>query len=90
MTERKFEKGARIMSVGQFAALGSQWFILGDRPNHRSFIESMQYRTLANLIRVGRLYEALPSGTTAKLKEAGYIGNTVRAVFTEEMENAKK
>lgn len=85
MAKRKFEKGARIMSVGRFAALGSQWFILGDRPKHRSFIESLQYRTLANLIRVGRLYEALPSGMTAKLKEAGYIGNTVRAVFTEEI-----
>lgn len=84
--KRKFEKGARIMSVWQFAALGSQWFFLGDRPNHRSFIESMQYRTLANLIQAGRLYEALPSGTTAKLKEARCLGNTARAVFTEEME----
>lgn len=90
MTERKFEKGARITSIGQFAAIGGQWFILGDRPKHRSFIESMQYRTLANLIRIGRLYEALPSGTVAKLKEAGYIGKEARAVFTEEMENADK
>lgn len=86
MTERKFEKGALITSVGQFAASGGQWFVLGDRPKHRSFIENMQYRTLANLIRAGRLYEALPSGTTAKLKDAGYIGNTTRAVFTEEIE----
>lgn len=85
MTERKFEKGALITSVGQFAASGGQWFVLGDRPKHRSFIENMQYRTLANLIRAGRLYEALPSGTTAKLKDAGYIGNTTRAVFTEEI-----
>lgn len=84
--KRKFEKCARIMSVVQFATLGSQWFFLGDRPNHRSFIESMQYRTLANLIQAGRLYEALPSGTTAKLKDARCIGNTARAVFTEEME----
>lgn len=65
--KRKFEKGARIMSVWQFAALGS-------------------HRTLANLIQAGRLYEALPSGTTAKLKEARCLGNTARAVFTEEME----
>ena len=86
VTERKFEKGALITSVGQFAASGGQWFVLGDRPKHRSFIENMQYRTLANLIRAGRLYEALPSGTTAKLKDAGYIGNTTRAVFTEEIE----
>lgn len=86
MAKRKFEKGALITSVGQFAATGGQWFILGDRPKHRSFVESMQYRTLANLIRVGRLYEALPSGTTAKLKEAGYVGNTARAVFAEEIE----
>lgn len=78
------------MSVGQFAALGSQWFFLGDRPMHRNFIESLQYRTLASLVQAGRLYEALPSGTIAKLKEAGYIGNTARAVFTEEIENAKK
>lgn len=77
VTERKFEKGARIMSVGQFAALGSQWFFLGDRPKHRSFIENMQYRTLANLIRAGRLYEAIPFRC---------IGNTARAVFTEEIE----
>ena len=84
--KRKFEKGARIMSVGQFAAIGGQWFILGDRPKHRSFIESMQYRTLANLIRVGGPYEALPSGATAKLKEARCLGNTARAVFTEEIE----
>lgn len=82
--KRKFEKGALITSIGQFAAIGGQWFILGDSPKHRSFLESMQYRTLANLIRAGRLYEALPSGTTAKLKEAGYIGYTARAVFTEE------
>ena len=88
--KRKYEKGARITSIGQFAACGGQWFFLGDRPKHRSFIESMQYRTLANLIRVWRIHEAIPSGTTAKLKEAGYFGNTARAVFTEEMENAKK
>lgn len=86
MAKRKFEKGALITSIGQFAACGGQWFILGDRPKHRSFLESMQYRTLANLIRVGRLYEALPSGTTAKLKEAGYIGNAARVAFTEEIE----
>lgn len=85
-TKRKFEKGTLITSIGQFAAVGGQWFILGDRPKHRSFVESMQYRTLANLIRVGRLYEAIPSGTTAKLKEAGYIGNTARVAFTEEIE----
>ena len=83
--KRKFEKGAPITSIGQFAAIGGQWFILGDRPKHRSFMESMQNRTLAYLIRAGRLYEALPSGTTAKLKEAGYIGYTARAVFTEEI-----
>lgn len=83
--KRKFEKGALITSVGQFAAIGGQWFILVDRPKHRSFLESMQYRTLANLIRAGRIYEALPSGTAAKLKEAGHIGNTARAVFTEEI-----
>lgn len=84
--KRKFEKGALITSIGQFAAIGGQWFFLGDRPKHRSFIESMQYRTLANLIRIGRIYEALPSGTVAKLKEAGYVGNTARAVFSEEIE----
>lgn len=83
--KRKFEKGALITSIGQFAAIGGQWFILGDRPKHRSFMESMQYRTLAHLIRARRLYEALPSGTTAKLKEAGYIGHTEQAVFTEEI-----
>lgn len=77
MTKRKFEKGARIVSIGQFAASGGQWFVLGDRPKHRSFIENMQYRTLANLIRAGRLYEAIPFR---------YIGNTARAVFTEEIE----
>ena len=75
--KRKFEKGALITSIGQFAAIGGQWFVLGDRPKHRSFIENMQYRTLANLIRAGRLYEAIPFGC---------IGNTARAVFTEEIE----
>lgn len=84
--KRKFEKGVRIRSIGQFDAIGGQWFILGDCPKHRSFLESMQYRTLANLILAGRIYEALPSGTAAKLKEAGFIGNTVRSVFTEEIE----
>lgn len=75
--KRKFEKGALITSIGQFAAIGGQWFVLGDRPKHRSFIENMQYRTLANLIRAGRLYEAIPFRC---------IGNTARAFFTEEIE----
>lgn len=75
--KRKFEKGALITSIGQFAAIGGQWFVLGDRPKHRSFIENMQNRTLANLIRAGRLYEAILFGCT---------GNTARAVFTEEIE----
>lgn len=75
MAKRKFEKGARIMSVGQFSSLGGQWFFLGDRPKHRSFLESMQYRTLANLIRAGRLFEALP---------AGLRGKEARTAFAEE------
>lgn len=73
--QRKYEKGAQITSIGQFAASGSKWFILGDKPKHRSFVESMQYRTVANLIRAGRLYEALP---------AGLRGKEARTAFAEE------
>lgn len=71
--KRKYEKGACIMSVGQFEALGCEWFIINGKTTHRSFIESFQYRTLKNLILLGLVYVALPSGTMDKLKESGIL-----------------
>lgn len=86
MSERKYTKGALVYSVGCFEALGNKWFIVNGKTMHRSFLESMTYRTLAGFILRRQVYEALTSGTTAELKEAGCFGNTARAVFTEEIE----
>ncbi len=75
MSQRKYEKGARITSLGMFEALGGKWFVLNGKTTHRSVIESMTIRTVAGFIRRGQLYEALP---------VGLIGKESRQVTVEE------
>ena len=67
MSQRKYEKGARITSLGMFEVLGNQWFILNGKTIHRSFIESMTLRTVAGFIQRGQLFEAIPCGMLGKI-----------------------
>ena len=60
----KFNKGRQLLSVGDFEQCGSQWYIvyydgIHPRTRHRSVLISLQYRTLANYISIGKVYEAI-------------------------------
>lgn len=58
MSKAKYEYGEKILSVAQFEASKSQWFKWRGKTVHRSFLISLQYRTLKNVIDGGVLYEA--------------------------------
>ena len=56
---RKYKPGRQIYSVSQFDQSESKWFMWGDKTTHRSVLMSLQYRTLLNTIKNGRLREAV-------------------------------
>lgn len=58
----KFIKGQQIHSMTLLALLldADTWIYMHGRPKHPGFIVSMQYRCLRNLVKLGKLYEAIP------------------------------
>lgn len=58
MSKARYECGEQIISIAQFEASKSQWFKWHGKTIHRSWLISLQYRTLKNAIDVGILYEA--------------------------------
>lgn len=58
MSKAMYERGEQIFSIAQFEASKSQWFKWGGKTTHRSFLMSLQYRTLKYVIDRGILYEA--------------------------------
>ena len=58
MSKARYEYGKQIISITQFEASKSQWFKWRGKTTHRSWLISLQYRTLKSIIDSGVLYEA--------------------------------
>ena len=58
MSKARYECGEQITSITQFEASKSEWFKWRGKTTHRSWLISLQYRTLKNVIEGGVLYEA--------------------------------
>lgn len=58
MSKARYERGEQIITITQFEASKSQWFKWRDKTTHRSWLISLQYRTLKSVIDSGTLYEA--------------------------------
>ncbi len=54
----KYKQGKQICSIAEFDACESTWYKWNGSTRHRSVLMSLQYRTLANTIKAGRLYIA--------------------------------
>ena len=65
MSKPKYEQKERICSISEFDACESTYYKWNGKTVHRSFLMSLQYRTLLNAIVAGRLYRAeLKEGVT--------------------------
>ena len=62
MSKAKYKQGKRICSISEFDNCQSTWYKWNGRTRHRSVLISLQYRTLSDTIRAGRLYVADPIG----------------------------
>lgn len=58
MSKAKYKTGKQIQSISQFDSCEKLWYKWNGKTTHRSFLISLQYRTLLNAIISGRLYEA--------------------------------
>ncbi len=66
MSKARYECGEQIISIAQFEASKSQWFKWRGKTIHRSWLISLQYRTLKDVIDGGVLYEAKLKTTEAE------------------------
>lgn len=58
MSKAKYRKGKKICSVSEFDTCESNWYKFNGKTTHRAFLISLQYRTLSDIIKCGRLYVA--------------------------------
>jgi len=58
MSKKKYEKGHMIHTIWQFDRCEKTFYIWRRKTIHKSFLESLQYRTLKSIIDNGDLYEA--------------------------------
>lgn len=58
MSKARYKCGEKILSIAQFESSKSQWFKWRGKTTHRSWLISLQYRTLKGAIDGGVLYEA--------------------------------
>lgn len=58
MSKAKYKTGKQIQSISQFDSCEKLLYKWNGKTTHRSFLMSLQYRTLLNAIISGRLYEA--------------------------------
>lgn len=59
---RKYNKGKKIKNIAGFDKSECSFFMVHNRTTHRSWIESMQYRTIQQLIKKGVVFEAVYMG----------------------------
>jgi hypothetical protein len=58
MSKRKYKKGKQINSIAEFERSSCEFFIWNYATRHHTVLESLQYRTLKEIIKHGCLYEA--------------------------------
>lgn len=63
MSKRRYKRGAKLKTIGQFANCGATWYIVRypngtEKTTHRAWLISMQYRCLAAYIKGGRVFVA--------------------------------
>ena len=73
MSTRKFKKGKRICTISEFDQSEHKFFMMNGKTVHRSFLMSMQYRTLLLTITNDRLYEADPVEEVIHKEHAGML-----------------
>lgn len=75
---RKYKRGKRIDSVGEFEQSKSLWFMVRygveQKTTHRGFLISWQYHLLERFIKAGRLYEAELRDDIETHRAPGFIG----------------
>ena len=83
MSKKKWEKGRQIYSVADFSIIKEYkpWFIVNGKTMHKSFLESMTFRTVEGFIRRGQVFAAVPANE--KL-----LGKSTRSLTTEEFRYA--
>lgn len=62
MSERKYERGAKMKTIGQFATCGAKLYIVkydnGEKTTHKGWLGSWQFRYLNDMIKAGRIFVA--------------------------------
>lgn len=62
MSKRKYKRGAKIKTIGQFAICGAKLYIVkyGDmeKTTHKGWMGSWQFRYLNDMIKAGRVFVA--------------------------------
>lgn len=58
MSKAKYRQGKKICSVSEFDACESNWYKFNGKTTHRGFLMALQYKTLSDTIKSGRLYVA--------------------------------
>lgn len=58
MSKSMYAQGRRIETISDFDECESLWYKWNGRTTHRSALISLQYRTLLNSIKAGRIYVA--------------------------------
>ena len=58
MSKARYKQGKQICSISEFDTCESLWYKWNGKTRHRAVLISLQYRTLLNTIRNGRLYTA--------------------------------
>ena len=58
MSKSMYTQGRRIETISDFDQCESLWYKWNGRTTHRSVLISLQYRTLLNSIKAGRIYVA--------------------------------
>lgn len=62
MSKKKYERGAKLKTIGQFANCGAKFYIVkyGDKEKttHKGWIGSWQFHYLNGMIKAGRIFVA--------------------------------
>ncbi len=58
MSKARYEQDKQICSISEFDSCKNSWYKWNGKTRHRSVLMSLQYRTLLNTIKSGRLFTA--------------------------------
>ena len=62
MSKRKYTRGAKMKTIGQFATCGAKFYIVkygeSEKTTHKGWLESWQFHYLNDMIKAGRIFVA--------------------------------